>query len=444
MIARYIFSGALALAVPSLYAQAPADLPAKELTEATQGSMEKLRLAMEAKDYGSCLTIIDGLLPKVSPTSFDTYLLSQIKVQVLLGQNKLVEAIPALEVVLALSEGNPNFYDSKTYLDYLNLLAQLYYQRAAAFKVVAEQKAGYDQALGVLKRWFAKSPTTSPDSRLFAASLLYQIATADGGKADVVRIREAIEQAREGILLSVKPTNQLILLLVACHLQIEETAKAAEFLEMLVEVEPKSEQAWSQLHSIYLASSSDAKDPAESKRLSVRALNTLDRAQKNGILVSTKDNYTRVAILFNLQQFTRAAGLLEKGLSDGSLENSKRNWELLSSAYQQTNKEEKALDAMSRAVAKFPSDGALEFSLAQLLYSNEKVELAYARAEAALVKGLEKPGQAKVYLAYLAYELQRYDDAKKWVDQARAQGDVPAKTLDSLSTAIAEAVRARS
>ncbi|MCX6936499.1 MAG: hypothetical protein NTU80_01160 [Verrucomicrobia bacterium] len=442
MIARYLFAGALALATPLVHAQS--ELPPKELTEKTQGSMEKLRLAMEAKDYATCISVIDGILPTVKPTSFDTYLLAQIKVQVLLGQNKLVDAIAPLETVLTLSDGNTNFYEPKTHLEYLNLLAQLYYQRASGYKVVAEQKAGYEQALGTLKRWFERSPNPTPDARLFASSLLYQMATADGGKADMARIREAIEQAREGILLSVKPSNQLILLLVACHLQIEETSKAAEYLEMLVESDPKSEQAWSQLHSIYLASSSDAKDPVESRRMSIRALNTLDRAQKLGVLASIKDNYTRVAIHFNLQQFTRAAVLLEKGLSDGSLENSKRNWELLSSAYQQTNKEDKALDAMSRAVAKFPNDGALEFSFAQLLYGSEKVAQAYTRAEAALAKGLEKPGQAKVYLAYLAYELQRYDDAKKWVDAARAQGDVPAKTLDSLSTAIAEAVRARS
>ena len=447
MIARFLLVGALALSTPLVYAQAEPsakELPAKELTEKTTESMDKLRLAMEAKDYATCVSMIDGLLATASPTSFDTYLLSQVKLQVLLAQDKLIEAIAPLEKVLALSEGNPNFFDGKTYYDYLNLLAQLYYQQAAASKLIAVQKSGYEKALTAIKKYFERSPVASTDARNFAASLYYQLGTIDGGKSDVGLIREAIGQAREGLLLSVKPSNQFLLLLVACHLQIEESAKAAEYLEILLGNDPKSEQAWNQLHSIYLASSSEAKDPYESRRLSIRALNTLDRAQKQGVLVTNKDNYTRVAIHFNLQQFSRAANLLEKGLSDGTLENSKRNWELLSSAYQQTNKEDKALDAMTRAVAKFPADGALEFSLAQLLYSNEKIDQAYVRAEAALAKGLEKPGQAEVYLAYLAYELQRYDDAKKWVDAARTRGDAPAKTLDSLSTAIAEAVRARS
>ena len=192
-----------------------------------------------------------------------------------------------------------------------------------------------------------------------------------------------------------------------------------------------------------LAAAADTKDPEESRRQNLRALLVLDRAQALGFLNAPKDHYTRVAILFNIQQYTRAAALLEKGLVDGSIENQKRNWELLTSAYQQTSQDEKALNAMLRASSRFPQDAALEFSLAQFLYNTGKLPDAYARAESALAKGLEKPGQAHVYLAYLAYELQRYDDAKGWVEKARASGEVPAATLDPLANAIAEAIRAR-
>ena len=100
-------------------------------------------------------------------------------------------------------------------------------------------------------------------------------------------------------------------------------------------------------------------------------------------------------------------------------------------------------DALGRAVKAFPSDGALEFSLAQFLYNTGQVADAYARGQSALAKpGLEKPGQAKLYLAFLAYELQRYDEAAKWVAAARAAGEVPASSLDPLDRAITDALAA--
>ena len=426
---------------PALRAQA--DLPKKEITEKTSGSLAQLKTFIDAKDYPKGLLLIDSLLAKAEPTSFDTYVLAQIKAQILLTQGKLTDAIVPLETSLRLGQNNPNFYDAAAELEQMNLLAQLHYQKAAELKDPAAQKAGYLTALDLMSRWLAKTPKPTADSRLFAASLTYQLGSLDPAKPDEPRLREAIGHAREGLLLSIKPTNQLVLLLVACHLQLGENPLAAEQLEALALRDPKSAVTWSQLQSLYLAAAADTQDPEESRRQNLRALLVLDRAQALGFLNTPKDHYTRVAILFNIQQYTRAAALLEKGLVDGSIENQKRNWELLTSAYQQTSQDEKALDAMLRASSRFPQDAALEFSLAQFLYNTGQLADAYARAEAALAKGLDKPGQAHVYLAYLAYELQRYDDAKGWVEKARASGEVPAATLDPLANAIAEAIRAR-
>jgi tetratricopeptide (TPR) repeat protein len=245
------------------------------------------------------------------------------------------------------------------------------------------------------------------------------------------------------MLLTLAPSNQLVLLLAACHLQLGENLRAAELLETLAVRDPKSATTWSQLQSIYLSAAADTKKPDEARSLNLRALHTIERAQANGHLSTPRDNYTRVAILFNIQQFARAAALLEKGLADGSIEGVKRNWELLASAYQQIDKNQKALEALANATAKFPDDGALEFSLAQFLYNTGNPADAYVRGQSALAKGVEKRGQTEVYLAYLAYELQRYEEALKWVDAARASGDVPATTLDPLATAIADALRNR-
>lgn len=443
-LGRLLLAAALlSLAAPAaLHAQA-AELPKKEITEKTGAVLSQLRPLLDAKNHAGALALVDPLLSAAAPGSYDAYVLSQIKAQILLTLNRLPEAIAPLETALRLGEGNPAFSDASARLEQLNLLAQLHYQRAVDIKDRAAQKAAYETALGHMRRWLAGTPRPTADARLFTASVLYQLATLDTAKADPALLRQALAEAREGQLLAVTPPAQLVLVLVACHLQLGENTAAAELLENLALRDPKSSSTWSQLQSIYLAQAAEAKDPAVIRSLNLRALHTLDRAQAAGHLAAARDHYTRVAILFNLQQFTRAAALLEKGLADGTLENSKRNWELLVSAYQQTERDELALSALDRATAKFPADGALEFSLAQFLYGTGKVAPAYERARSALAKGLEKPGQARVYLAYLAYELQRYDDASGWIDAARAGGDVPASTLDPLSSAIADAIKTR-
>ncbi len=434
----------LALALPAaLPAQRERDLPRKEISDPTAAGFGRLQPLVDAKNYPAALALVEQLLSSAAPSSFDAYLLSQLQAQILLTQNRLAEAITPLERAHALAEGNSNFLDAPAHLERLNLLAQLHYQVAAEAKGVEAQRQGYLTALSWLDRWFARSSRPSPEVRLFAASLLYNLATLEA-QADKERLRQALGHAEEALLLSAQASNQLRLLIVACQLQLGDHARAAEQLELLAERDPANATTWSQLQSLYLAAAADAKNPAEARAQNLRALHTLDRAQARGHLSSPRDHYTRVAILFNLGQFTRAAELLEKGLVAGTLENSKRNWELLASAYQQTEQTARAADAMARAVKQFPEDGGLEFSLAQFLYGTGQVAEAYARGQAALAKaGHERPGQAKLYLAFLAYELQRYEEAERWVAQAREAGDAPASSLDPLARAITDALASR-
>ena len=440
-----VFGIACALAAPASRAQPSADeLPKKEISDAASAGFAKLQPLVTAKNYDGALALVAQLLAASAPASYDAYLLSQLQAQILLNQGKFVDAIAPLERSHLIAEGNARFLDAPTHLERLYLLAQLYYQAGAGQKTPAAQRPSYEKALAYARQWFERSIKPSAEVRVFVASLLYQLATLDSGRADQVLLHEAADHAREALIVSAKPAPQARQLLVACLLQLGENSAAAEQLEVLAAADPKSASTWSQLQALYLSSASDAKDPAEARIANIRALLVLERAQALGFLSSPKDRYTTVAILFNLGQFTRAAELLESGLADGALESSRRNWELLASAYQQTDREERAIDAVRRAVAKFPEDGGLELSLAQALYGAGKIEDAYAHARAAISKpALEKPGQTRLYLAYLAYELQRYDEAGRWITEARADGDVPAASLDSLARAITEAVAQR-
>ena len=427
-----------------LRAQPPAELPKKEISDKTSASLAELRALTEAKDYAKSLALIDRLLAAAPAGGYDIYVLSQVKAQVLMTQDKLDEAIAPLETALALADGNANFLDAAARLEQLYLLAQLHYQKGASEKTPDAQRAGYQSTLARLDRWFALSAKPTVQAHLFAASVHYNLANLGSDQPAPAALRAALGHCERAMLLAPEPGAQLRLLLVACRLQLGENAAAAEQLEILAGREPGNANTWSQLLAIYLNLAAEAKKPAEAEAWNLRALHTLDRSQALGFLVSPKDNYTRVAILFNIGQFARAAELMEKGLADGGLESSRRNWELLASAYQQSDQEGKALDAYARAVERFPAQADLEFSLAQTLYAAGQVDDAYARARSASGKpGLSKPGSARLYLAFLAYELQRIEEAQTWIDQARAVGDVPAASLDPLARAIADALKTR-
>lgn len=439
LVARLLLAALLALPAPALLAQTAK----KEISEKTGGALGQLRPLLDAQNHDAALALLQPLLNGAPADSYDLYVLSQIKAQILLNRGKHLDAIAPLEVSLRLADGNPAFFDPAANLEQLNLLAQLHYQRASEAKRPADQKAGYETALAYINRWLERSPKPTAEALTFTTSLLYQLGGLDPEKTDRARIQEAITKAREAMLLALKPSNQLILLLAACHLQLGEYAPAAEQLEILAARDPGNSTAWSRLQSIYLASAADPEKTAEARAMNLRALHTIERAQANGHLDTPRDHYTRVAILFNIQQYDRAAALLEKGLADGTLDNTKRNWELLASAYQQLDQPARALDALARATVKFPADGPLEFSLAQFLQQTGDLASAYDRARSAHAKGVEKTGQVEIWLAYLAYELGRHQEAQTWIDAARASGGVPAATLDPLAAAIAEALRAR-
>jgi Tfp pilus assembly protein PilF len=442
-IHRLIF--ALGFLVVAAHAAAKSsDQPRKEVTESTAAGFTKLQPLVAAKDYDAALELIEGLREQAAPESFDTYLLAQIQAQIHLTENRLAAALEPLETALGLATTNANFYETSAHLEQLYLLAQIHYQVAADHSDAEAQRAGYQRSLERIERWLELSPVPGHDQRLFAASLLYTLGTRDPEHPDHALLERALAQAQEAALALPRPSPQVRLVKVACYLQLGRHAQAAEILEIVAAANPASPGSWSQLQSLYLSLAAQEKDPLRAEAYHLRALHALERAQAHGLLGSPKDHYTRVAILFNLGQHRRAADKLEHGLGDGSLENTLRNWELLASAYLQSAETDRALETYARAVTRFPESADLDFAFAQTLHAAGRTEQAYQRARSAIAKpGLARPGQSRLYLAYLAYELRLYEQAAVWVQQARESADVDPRALDPLSRAIAEALATR-
>lgn len=430
----------LALAAPAIRAQTTPAAP--QVSETLSAELGQLRTLTDAKDYSPALVLIDRLLGTVSADSYDRLLLAQIKAQILLTQGAYAAAIAPLEDALRVGD-RPGFLADTARADTLYLLAQLHQQQAGEIKNnLPAQRAALDRAAGYLRRWQSGIQKTTTDGQLFAASLLYQQATLDPDHVDAALVAEAIRAAENGLVLQIKPPTSLYVLLLAAHQQRGENAQVAELLELLVAQNPANSGHWQQLVSTYLALAAAAPNERETARLQLRAILTLERAQARGLLATPADRFNLVALYLGLRQFAPAIALLEKGLALGTLDNTRRNWELLVTAHQQTNHPDAALAALTKAISSLPADGQLEFTLAQLHYTAGRLADARRHLELALKKGsLDKPGQTRLFLAYTAYELKDFSAAAQAAREAAAHDDVKKDDLARLTQAIAAATK---
>lgn len=350
---------------PSAFAAAdPA--AARVLGDKTAARLGELRDLSAAKNYLAALALADRLLADAPAGSYDLFVLSQVRAQLLVAQERYADAIEPLETSLALADAHP-FLDARPKLELLYLLAQLHAQLASAEKSPAVQRAGFDRAEAHLRRWLAETPAPTPEAQLFAASVLYNRAEAESASSAARRqgFADALAAAGRGLALSVRPAEQLYVLRLAALQQLGDLAAAADTLELLVEKFPDRPAYWSQLLAAHLNLAAAAPDDRAARPEWLRALLTLERAQQRGLLTTPADRYTLAALCHNLGQPARAIALLEADLA-GPLATDRRAWELLVRSYQQAHDAPRALAALERAAARFPTDEPFARALTQL------------------------------------------------------------------------------
>jgi len=403
------------------------------LSEKASAELGKVQPLLTAKNIAGALAVIEAVIPQVDPNSYDMAILQQVKAQIYLQNNELAKAIEPLERCLTLSNARtPTFFDTKATTEFNYYLAALYFQEASNTKDAALIRRYYDKAEQYIATWVKLVPKPTPEGLSFYASLLYQRAVQDDSNIDQARLRKAMEQSDAGLRLSTHPRDSFYQLKLACLLQLQHNKEAAEVLELLVKQKPDNKTYWQQLAALYLNTGQD-----------VRSILTMERAQAAGHLNTPKDNFNLVGIYFNIGQYEKAAEMLEKGLRNGSIDNEPKNWELLSFSYQQLRREYKAIEALGQAAKIFPDQGQFEYLAAQLYYSLEKPEEAFNHAAAAVRKGnLTKPHTVYLFLAYIGFELKKFDEALEAVNKAITYPD-GVKDGASMKKAIEEAIAER-
>jgi len=370
------------------------------------------KVAAEAKNFDGALAAINAQLAKVKdPTSFDAAVLLQVKAQTMLQKSDFAGAIAPLEQALELSDSHtPNYFEERVTQEFLFYLAQLYFQEASTTKDTTRIADLYDKADKRMARWTKNNKKPNPDAMLFYASLIFNRAAQDQEHPDVDAVKRALDLVDKALRMSTHPKDNLYVLKLVCLQHLNRNAEATELLELLVKQKPDSRNYWQQLAALYLGQQQD-----------IRAITAFERAQANGFMNTPKDNFNLVGIHFNIGQYQRAAELLEKGLRDGSIDNEEKNWELLAYSYQQLNRDLKAIDTLIEATKRFPKSGQLEYLIAQNYYSMEKLDAALPHLVSSIQKGGgTKPHTTYLFMAYIAYELKKFDIALDAANRAIA------------------------
>jgi tetratricopeptide (TPR) repeat protein len=434
---------ALALAVPVgvtvVSAQAPVQQP-PSLSEKVSTEFQKLKPLQDTKNWDGMIALLEGLIPAVGPNSYDLAYIQDMRARLLAGKDQWAKAVETMETSLKLSDANRYFDKNKT-LEMLLFLAQVSYQEATTIKVPALQQQYLTKASDFFKRWLKDTPKATPEISAFYATILLQQAVSDPKNVNRDLLKQARTEVDKLFRTSIRPKEQLYFLLLAILQQENDTARAAEVLELIVKQFPTKKDYWPQLWATYLNLASD-KDETKARENFVRAINTVERAQAQGFMNTPKDNFNLVSLYIQVNQFGKATDLLYAGLKSGAIENDAKNWVYLGYYYLQINRNQDALKVLQEATKLFPTNGQFDLQIGEIYRQEEKMKEARIHYREALRRGgLERPYSVHTLLANVSYELEDFDEAMKSIAQAEALAD-PKKEKDPYLVRLKEAVQA--
>ncbi len=420
---------------------------APQLSDSTGDGLAKLEPLIKDKDWAGAMKLVDGLLQEATPESYDQAFLNETEAQILTQKGDYPGAIKPLETALMIADRH-HYFQAKQEADMLYFLSQLYYQQADGAKTDRElQFAAFAKAITYIERWFQVAAKPTEDISVYYAQLLYAAAVAkDSAHPDAALIHKARLQVEKTLLMSTHPKDSVYVFLLATLQQEVDYNRAAEVLELLLSRNPNNKTYWQDLNMFYMALAQDPKDknPDTMRRFNIRAINTIERAQALGFMKSPRDNYTLFTIYYNIGQYGIASDLLYNGLESGTIDSTLDNWLLLSASYQQINQDFKSIEVLEEAARRYPTNGELEFKIAQVYLMLDNNQKAYEHCKAAIARGhLAKAQPVYILLAYMAYELGSFEDAKMAIDKAIELTDKPDHQALGLRGAIEEAIKER-
>jgi len=208
------------------------------------------------------------------------------------------------------------------------------------------QQERFEESLAMLDRWFMVTESPNASAYVLKAQIHYQLQQFEQG---IPPILTAIDLARQqGRELE----ESWFQLLNVFYFELENYPKVIETLTFMVNNWPKKDYVI-QLASMY------GQQGREDRMTALYEV-----AYEAGWLTRSQEIVNLAQMLLQAEAPYKAARVLQKGLDDGSIEETQGNWRLLSQAWQLAREDEKALPALTEAASR-SDDGELHVMLAQ-------------------------------------------------------------------------------
>ena len=338
--------------------------------------------AAEAKDMNTAASILDGMISSGGKNALNSYELANVYnlyAFIHYSREDYAKALKAYEEVVAQPDIPIAMEVNTKYT-----IAQLYF--------VQEQ---WQKGINALLDWFAMTDSPNANAYVLLAQGYYQ--TKDYDKA-LLNVDKAIKMSKAEDKL---PKEQWYNLARFLYFEKNDVKNTVATLEELLTYYPKKEY-WVQLSHMY----------GEQKKEGLQ-LAAMDTAYVQNMLDKGTEQVTMAYLYLNGEVPYRAGKVMEKGLKDGSIPGTSKNYEIAASAWRQAQELDKAIPAMEEAAAK-SDDGELYARLGNIYLDSDRNKEAIVAINKGLSRGgVKRPDTARIVLGMAYFNTKQYDKARE-------------------------------
>lgn len=338
--------------------------------------------AAEEKDLGEASRILDSMIASGGKKALNSYELANVYnlyAFIYYSREDYAQALKAYENVVAQPDIPIAMEVNTKYT-----IAQLYF--------VQEQ---WKKGINALLAWFAVTDTPNAQAYVLLSQGYYQ--TKDYDKA-LFNVEKAIGMYKEKDKV---PKEQWYNLARFLYFEKNDVNKTVGVLEELLKYYPKK-QYWVQISHMY----------GEQKK-ETQQLAAMETAYVQSMLDKGTEQVTMAYLYLNGDVPYKAAKVMDKGLKDGSIQATSKNYEIAGAAWRQSQELDKAVVAMEEAAAKSDA-GELYARLGNIYLDSDRYDDAIRTIKKGLSRGgVKRPDTARLVLGMAYFNDKQYDKARE-------------------------------
>lgn len=328
-------------------------------------------------------------MEKGSLNDYEMAIVQQTLGYVWTGAGNYGKAVPHFEKAIAL-DSLPN----SAHFGLMYSLAQLY---------AGMDPPRFQESVDLTLKYIEFQCDAKPEAYILVAS----------GYASMQRYRDSLPYVQQAIAKAGPDAKESWYLLeLAIYFEEKDYRSASNLLTSMVSTWPDNLKYWEMLSGAYQEQGRDTD-----------ALAVLMVAYQKGLITEEKKLLNVVNMNMFLDVPYVAGTVLEREMQAGRIETNQKNLEKLRGAWTASREFDRAVAVIDQ-LAPMQEDGELYVQKAQLLMEKGQWDGVMVAAQQGVDKGgLKKPGGAYLLIGIAANELERWDDAREALNQAKRVGN---------------------